>query len=112
MNILNNYKSTNSDEDEENLIININENLRLGQVIGTILIRDNDSMKINKKITLKILSCWPSTNSCPIELDSGIGTNDENSIGSTNYLIRTSRILDTEIGDEKYTVLLEASMSI
>jgi len=114
MNILNNYKSTNSDEDNEDFIININENLRLGQVIGTVLIRDNDSMMINRKLSLKIVSCWPLRNPCPIELDSGFGTSDENEkniIGSTNYLIRTSRQLDSENGDDKFTVILEASKS-
>jgi hypothetical protein len=113
MNILNDYKIINSDNDNEDFIININENIRLGQVIGTILIRDNDSLMINRKLSLKILSCWPLKNICPIELDSGIGNSDENMIGnSNNYLIRTSRQLDTEMGDEKFTIILEARKSM
>ncbi|CAF3493009.1 unnamed protein product [Rotaria sordida] len=111
INILNEYKSINSDEDNEEFIININENIHSGQVIGTIIIRDNDSIMINRKLSLKILSCWPTKNSCPIELDSGIRNGDENEknfIGSTNYLIRTSRQLDTEMGDGQYTIILEA----
>jgi hypothetical protein len=114
MNILNDYKTINSDDDNEDFIININENIRLGQVIGTILIRDIDSLLINKKLSLKILSCWPLKNPCPIELDSGMSNSDENDkniMGSTNYLIRTSRQLDTEMGDEKFTIVLEASKS-
>jgi len=114
MNILNDYKTINSDDDNENFIININENIRLGQVIGTILIRDNDSLMINRKLSLKILSCWPLKHTCPIELDSGIGNSDENEkniIGSNNYLIRTSRLLDTEMGDDKFTIVLEARKS-
>ncbi len=115
MNILNEYKTINSDDDNEDFIININENIRSGQVIGTISIRDMDSLMINRKLSLKILSCWPLKNSCPIELDSGITNSDENEkniIGSNNYLIRTSRQLDTEMGDEKFTIILEASKSI
>lgn len=111
MNILNDYKTKNSDEDNEDIIININENVRLGQVIGTILIRDNDSIMINKKLSLKILSCWPIKHICPIELDSGISNSDENeknTIGSTNYLIRTSRLLDSEMDDDKFTIVIEA----
>jgi hypothetical protein len=111
INILNEYKSINSNEDNEDFIININENVRLGQVIGTILIRDNDSPLINRKLSLKIISCWPTKHSCPIELDSGIGKNDDNTIGSTNYLIRTSRQLDSEKDDDKFTIVLEASKS-
>jgi hypothetical protein len=115
MNILNDYKTINSDDDNEDFIIHINENIRLGQVIGTILIRDNDSLMINRKLSLKILSCWPLKNSCPIELDSGIINSDENEkniIGATNYLIRTTKLFDTEMGDEKFTIVLEASKSI
>ena len=109
MNILNEYKMKNSEEEEnDDMSININENVRLGQVIGTILIRDNDSLMINRKLSLKILSCWPLKNTCPIELDSGNSQSDENLINSNNYLIRTSRQLDSEIGDEKFTILLEA----
>ncbi|CAF3518749.1 unnamed protein product [Rotaria sp. Silwood1] len=111
INILNEYKSINSDEDNEEFMININENIHFGQVIGTIIIRDNDSIMINRKLSLKILSCWPTKNSCPIELDSGIRNTDENEkniIGSTNYLMRTSRKLDTEMGDDQYTIILEA----
>lgn len=113
INILNDYKSINSEEDNEEFIINIKENTQPAQVIGTIVIRDNDSMMINRKLSLKILSCWPTTkNVCPIELDSGIRNSDDNektNIGSTNYLIRTSRPLDTEKGDDQYTIILEAS---
>lgn len=112
MNILNDYKMKNSNhDDDEDFIININENVRLGQVIGTILIRDNDSLMINKKLSLKILSCWPIKYSCPIEIDSGLSNSDENEkyfSGSTNYLIRTSRLLDSEMGDDKFTIVLEA----
>ncbi|CAF0749742.1 unnamed protein product [Adineta steineri] len=111
MNILNDYKTINANEDQDDFIININENIRLKQVIGTILIRDLDSMTINKKLSLKILSCWPLKNPCPIELDSGFGNSDENEknlMGSTNYLIRTSRLLDSENGDERFTIVLEA----
>jgi hypothetical protein len=114
MNILSEYKPTNSDEDQEEFIIHINENVRIGQVIGTAFIRDSDSAMINRKSTLKILSCWPLKNSCPIDLDSGLGSGDESekhSAGSTNYLIRTSRQLDTEIGDDKFTIVLEARKS-
>lgn len=112
MNILNDYKSEDFDDENVDLIIHINENVRSKQVIGTMLIRDNDSLMINRKLSLKILSCWPTKNSCPIELDSGNGNSDENDknlIGATNYLIRTSRPLDTEKGDEKFTIVLEAS---
>ena len=111
MNILKDYKFENNEEN----IININENIDLKQVIGTILIRDNDSNKINRKLSLNILSCWPSKNSCPIELDSDLEYNDfddKNSIGTTNYLIRISRKLDSEIGDDRYTIILEASKFI
>jgi len=108
MNILNDYKVKNSDEENDDIIIKINENIRVGQVIGTMLIRDNDSLMINRKLSLKILSCWPLQNSCPIELDSGNGNSEENEKNSNNYLIRTARQLDSEIGDEKFTILLEA----
>lgn len=112
MNILNDYKSDDFDDENDDLVIHINENVRIGQVIGTMLIRDNDSLMINRKLALKILSCWPTKNSCPIELDSGQGNSDENEktiVGATNYLIRTSRQLDAELGDEKFTIVLEAS---
>ena len=112
MNILNDYKNEDFDDDNDDLIIHINENVRSKQVIGTMLIRDNDSLMINRKLSLKILSCWPTKNSCPIELDSGNGNSDENEknlVGASNYLIRTSRLLDAEMGDEKFTIVLEAS---
>ena len=114
MNILNEYKPTNSDEEQEEFIIHINENVRIGQVIGTAFIRDGDSAMINRKSTLKILSCWPVKTSCPIDLDSGLGSSDDSEkhlTGSTNYLIRTSRQLDTELGDDKFTIVLEARKS-
>ncbi len=115
MNILSEYKTMNSDDDNEEYIININENIRLQQVIGTVLIRDNDSLMINRKLSLKIVSCWPLTSPCPIELDSGIVNSEENEksiIGATNYIIRTTRLLDAEMGDAKFTIVLEASKSI
>ena len=102
MNILNEYKLN------ENFVININESIRLGQVIGTILIRDLDSAMVNHRLTLKILSCLPLTISCPIELDSGMAGGDV-TFSPTNYLIRTSRQLDREQGDEKFIIILEAS---
>lgn len=111
MNLLNEYKATNAEEDQSDLILNINENIRAGQVLGTILVRDADSAMINRKLTLKILSCWPPKTSCPIEIDSGLeNSEDSESIraGSTNYLLRTSRILDTESSDDKFTIVLEA----
>ncbi len=103
MNILNEYKLI---EDDDNSIININENIRLGQVIGTVLIRDIDSAMINHRLSLKILSCLPLTISCPIELDSGM---ENNTFSPTTYLIRTSRQLDCEQGDEKFIITLVAS---
>ncbi|CAF0903050.1 unnamed protein product [Rotaria sordida] len=102
MNILNEYKLN---ENNDNFIININENIRLGQFIGTILIRDMDSTMINHHLSLKILSCLPLTISCPIELDSGM---ENNIFNSTTYVIRTSRLLDIELGDEKFIIILEA----
>ena len=115
MNILNEYQTVTADESTDDVIIHLNENIRLGQVIGTLLIRDNDSPMMNRRLSLKIVSCWPSKNSCPIELDSGMGNTDEADkkvVGSTNYLIRTSRRLDTEMGDDKFTIVLEASKPI
>ncbi|CAF3006864.1 unnamed protein product [Rotaria socialis] len=102
INILNEYKFK---ENNDNFFIHINENIRLGQVIGTILIRDVDSTMTNHHLSLKILSCLPSTLSCPIELDSGM---KNSSLSSTTYLIRTSRLLDREIGDENFMIMLEA----
>ncbi len=99
MNILNEYKLN------ENFIININENIRLGQVIGTVLIRDLDSAMINHRLSLKILSCLPLIKSCPIELDSGM---ENNILSPTTYLIRTSRLLNSEFSDEKFIIILEA----
>ena len=110
-NLLNEYKAATGDEEQTDLILNINENVRAGQVLGTILVRDADSAMINRKLTLKILSCWPPKNVCPIEIDSGMeNSEDGESIraGSTNYLLRTSRPLDSEASDEKFTVVLEA----
>ncbi|UJR28880.1 hypothetical protein I4U23_010100 [Adineta vaga] len=107
INVLNDYKSNDFNEEQEDFIINLNENIRLGQVIGTILVRDTDSMMVNRRLSMKILSCWPLKNSCPIELDSGFGNSDEND-KNTNYIIRTSRQLDSENGDDKFTVILEA----
>jgi hypothetical protein len=116
MNILSEYKASQSTADVDDFLIHINENLRIGQVIGTILIRDNDSSMINRKLALKILSCWPPKSSCPIDLDSGLGTaaddNEKHIVGSTNYLMRTSRQLDTEMDDDKYTIVLEARKSM
>lgn len=114
VNVLNNYKSNDFNEEQEDFIIYIKENIRVGQVIGTILVRDSDSLKVNIKLSLKILSCWPLKNPCPIELDSGLGGGDESeksAVGATNYLIRTSRPLDSESGDDKFTVILEARKS-
>ena len=102
MNILNEYKSN------ENFMININETIRLKQIIGTVLIRDFDSAMINHRLTLKILSCLPLTSSCPIELDSGM-SGENITYSPTTYLIRTSRALDREQGDEEFIVILEAS---
>ncbi|CAF4466678.1 unnamed protein product [Rotaria sp. Silwood2] len=103
VNILNEYKSN---ENNDNFMININENIRLGQVIGTILIRDMDSTMINHHLSLKILSCLPLTISCPIELDSEM---ENNTLSSATYIIRTSRLLDSELGDEKFIIILEAN---
>jgi hypothetical protein len=64
---------------------------------------------INHRSLLKILSCSPTRISCPIELDSGIGNN---TFSSTTYLIRASRLLNSELGDEKFIIILEASKSI
>jgi hypothetical protein len=61
---------------------------------------------INHRLSLTILSCLPLTISCPIELDSGMGNN---TLSPTNYLIRTSRQLNRELGDEKFIIILEAS---
>ena len=111
MNVLSEYKPNLSDDNDEDLMIHINENVRLGQVIGTVLIRDSDSAMINRKLSLKIISCWPAKNACPITLDSGLGPTDDNEkqfTGATNYLIRTSRALDVEMEDDKYTIVLEA----
>ncbi|CAF0984110.1 unnamed protein product [Rotaria sp. Silwood1] len=102
MNILNEYKLY---ENNDNFMINIDENIRLGQVIGTIFIRDVDSTVINHHLSLKILSCLPLTKSCPIELDSGM---ENNTLSSTTYIIRTSRLLDIELGDEKFIIIFEA----
>ena len=93
-------------EREENSIINLNEDIQLGQVIGTVLIRDIDSVMINDRLSLKIISCLPLTSSCPIELDSRMGNN---SFSPTTYLIRTSRLFDSELEDQRLTVILEAS---
>ena len=103
MNILNEYKL------HDNYIININENIRLEQVIGTVLIRDMDSPSINHHLSLKILSCLPLKISCPIELDSAI---ENNTFSSITYLLRTSRLLDSELGDKKFIIILEASKLI
>jgi hypothetical protein len=97
MNILNEYK--------EDMTININENIRLGQVIGTVLIRDMDSVMINHRLSLTILSCLPVIISCPIELDSRMG-ND--TFSPTTYLMQTSRHLNSELGDVKFLIILEA----
>jgi hypothetical protein len=99
VNILNEYKFN------ENFNVIINENIHLGQVIGTILIRDIDSAMINHRLSLKIYSCLPLTISCPIELDSGIGNH---SFNPTTYLIRTSRLLNSELGDQKFIIIFEA----
>jgi hypothetical protein len=64
---------------------------------------------INHRLTLKILSCLPLTISCPIELDSGMEGGGDITFSPTNYLIRTSRQLDREQGDEKFIIILEAS---
>ena len=100
MNILNEYKS------DENSNVTIEENIRLGQVIGTVLVRDVDSAMINGRLSVEILSCLPLTTSCPIELDSRTGNN---SFSPTTYLIRTSRVLNSEAGDHKFVLILEAS---
>jgi hypothetical protein len=99
VNILNEYKF------HENFNVIINENIRLGQVIGTVLIRDIDSAMINHRLSLKILSCLPLTISCPIEFDSGM---ENNSFSPTTYLIRTSRLLNSELGDQTFIVIFEA----
>ena len=103
LNILNEYKSK---ENNDHFIININENIRLRQVIGTVLVRDMDTTMINHRLSLEILSCLPLSVSCPIELDSGM---ENNTFTPTTYLIRTSRHLDRELDDEKFIVILEAS---
>lgn len=111
MNILNEYKPTTTDNNEDDFVININENVSLGQVIGTVLIRDADSVLINRRLSLTLLSCWPAKNPCPITLDSRLGkteSNEKQFTGTTDYLIRTSRLLDTESHDDKYTIVLEA----
>lgn len=102
INILNEYKPN---ENNDNFIININENIRLQQVIGTIVIRDMDSTTINHHLLLKIHSCLPSTVSCPIGLVSEM---ENNTFSSITYVIRTSRLLDRELGDEKFIIILEA----
>ncbi len=99
VNIFTEYKFNGNDE------VIINENISLGQVIGTVLIRDIDSAMINHRLSLKILSCLPLTISCPIELDSGMGNNY---FSPTTYLIRTSRLLNTESGDQKFIIVFEA----
>ena len=98
VNILNEYA--------EKMMIKIKENIPIGQVIGTVLIRDNDSPMINYRLGLEMLSCLPLTISCPIELDIGIGNT---SFSPTTSLIRISRLLNSELGDRKFTVLLQAS---
>lgn len=115
MNILNEYKAPSTEEENGDFVLNINENVRSGQVLGTILIRDTDSAMVNRKLTLKILSCWPPKHRCPIEIDSGLSNSEDHEhglAGSTNYLLRTSRTIDTEMGDEKYTIVLEARKTI
>ena len=102
LNILSEYKYQ---EDADYLMININENIPVGQVLGTASIRDLDSASINQGLTLRILSCLPLTIACPIELDS---ETKNPSMTSPNYLIRTARPFDSEIGDEKFRILLEA----
>ncbi|CAF3636458.1 unnamed protein product [Adineta steineri] len=104
INILNEYKPM--ENNDEDVIININEHIHPGQVIGTILIRDIDSAMINYRLSLKILSCFPLTVSCPIDLDSEI---ENNTFSSTTYIIRTSRQLNSEQGDETFIIILEAS---
>ncbi|UJR20728.1 hypothetical protein I4U23_023848 [Adineta vaga] len=102
MNILNVYKL---EENEDHFSINISENIRLGQVIGNILIRDLDSAMINYHLSLKIVSCLPLTIACPIELDSGM---ENNTLSSTTYVIKTARQLNREHGDREFIIILEA----
>jgi len=63
---------------------------------------------INHYLSLEILFSLPLTITCPIELDSRMEGN--NTFNPTTYLIRTSRQLNSELGDEKFIIILEASM--
>lgn len=79
--------------------IEIRENLDIGQVIGTVLIRDMDSMLTNHHLTLHIQSCLPS---CPIELDTDM-------FSSTTSLIRIAKHLDRDSIDRRFNIILQAS---
>jgi len=93
---LNIFKSYQSIETKQEMNVYLNESVHLQQAIGTILIRDLDSMIINHRLTLEIVSCSPS---CPIELDS---------TSPTTYLIRTSKLFDRESNDQKFTIVFQA----
>ncbi|CAF0868605.1 unnamed protein product [Didymodactylos carnosus] len=97
-NILANYKIINRKEiDNDNVeSIIVDENISIGQVIGTILVKDDDSMKINKQLTISLLSCLPSTMICPLILD------------HDSMTIRIARVLDTE-QDDMYKIVLQAN---
>lgn len=79
--------------------IQIRENISLGQVIGTVMIRDLDSILTNDRLSLEIQSCLSS---CPIELDTDM-------FSSTTSLIRIGRTIDRELFDRRFTLVLQAS---
>ena len=91
VNILNEYLN--------GTIIQIKENLSPGQVIGTVMIRDMDSMLTNHQLELRIQSCLPT---CPIELDTDM-------FSSTTSLIRIVKQLDRESFDRRFQIVLQAS---
>jgi hypothetical protein len=63
---------------------------------------------VNHELSLKILSSLPKRISCPIEFDFEM---ENNTFSSTTYLIRTSRQLNSELDNEKFITILEASQS-
>ncbi|CAF4259381.1 unnamed protein product, partial [Didymodactylos carnosus] len=96
-NILADYKTNNRRENDkdnfESLIVN--DNISVDQVIGTILVKDDDSTKINKQLTVNILSCSLSITNCPLVLD------------RDSMTIRIAKTLDTE-QEDTYRIVLEA----